>query len=162
MKRFVLLIILLDDGTNGTKRYTNRASSTNRSEGGCYYNGPTTLFTDRQDPVEPARCANRCKSSYNPRTSFDESKRSERSWQQAALEAGINIDFPGSTEHKDRYKTPSRGNFAGFTINPQPDLTLLDRRFEKFSYEPSFTEYQSKYTFPDANAIDKFPWIKKL
>ncbi len=83
-------------------------------------------------------------------------------WRKHAKEAGINLDFPGQTEFQHRYKNPVVPEYRNFIINPQPDFYKMGRPLTSAPYYPKVTEYQSRYKYPDSNAIDKFPWIKKF
>ena len=85
----------------------------------------------------------------------------EEEWKKFAREAGINLEFPGISEQKAKYKVPEKENYKNFLINPQPDLAKFKRPFSMPVIEKKQTEYQFRYKFPDSKDIDKFPWIKK-
>lgn len=74
-------------------------------------------------------------------------------------QAGINTTYPGRTEYMTRYKSPpSDVKTSDFIVNPTPNFMLHGRPLGLTSYTPSFTEYQKRYEWPDANKIVKLPW----
>lgn len=83
-------------------------------------------------------------------------------WKKHATEAGINLNFPGISEQKYRYTKPVKPEYKNFVLNPQPDYSRFDRPFTIAACYPISTEYSSRYQYPDANKIDKFPWIKQF
>ena len=92
-------------------------------------------------------------------TSAKSNHRSE-DWKKDAIEAGINLNFPGISEQKYRYSKPVKENYLNFVINPQLNIGLLGRPFSEAIIEPIGTEYQNRFKHANANPIDKFPWIK--
>ncbi|KAL5009507.1 hypothetical protein ScPMuIL_011812 [Solemya velum] len=77
-------------------------------------------------------------------------------------QAGINTTYPGITEYKKRYTRPPMDiPTSHFTINPTPDLMLNERPLGLESFESSFTEYQTRYEWPDGNKIERHPWLRK-
>uniref|UniRef100_A0A0B6Y2D4 Uncharacterized protein n=1 Tax=Arion vulgaris TaxID=1028688 RepID=A0A0B6Y2D4_9EUPU len=76
-------------------------------------------------------------------------------------QAGIKTKFPSQSEYTLRFKTPDRdGPVSDFKINPAPDFSVYGRPIESTCYMPSFTEYQSRYEWPDASKIMKTPWLR--
>jgi len=74
-------------------------------------------------------------------------------------QAGINTTYPGKTEYMTRYKAPpSDIKTSDFIVNPTPNFMLHGRPLGLTTYSPSFTEYQKRYEWPDANKIVKLPW----
>ena len=77
-------------------------------------------------------------------------------------QAGINTTFPGKPEYMTRYKAPPHDiKTSHFIINPTPDFMLHGRPLGLTTYTPSFTEYQTRYEWPDGNKIVKLPWRRK-
>lgn len=77
-------------------------------------------------------------------------------------QAGINTTFPGRTEYMLRYSSPSDNPCTSdFLINPVPNMQIHGRPQGKARYEPSFTEYQTRYEWPDGEKIVKLPWMRK-
>ncbi|KAK7503275.1 hypothetical protein BaRGS_00005540 [Batillaria attramentaria] len=77
-------------------------------------------------------------------------------------QAGINTTFPGRTEYMQRYNDPADSTkTSDFTINPKPNLHIFGRTLGKARYDPGFTEYQTRYEWPDGNRIVKLPWLRK-
>lgn len=74
-------------------------------------------------------------------------------------QAGINTTYPGRTEYMTRYKSPPQDiRTSDFIVNPTPNFMLHGRPLGLTTYTPSFTEYQKRYEWPDANKIVKLPW----
>ena len=130
----------------------------------------TMTNTDQQEPADEAatsksntKLLSRSKSTVehakivplDNRNSIDE-------WKKHATEAGINVSFPGISEQKYRYQRPVKPEYKNFVVNPQPDLARFDRPFTIAACYPLSTEYGSKFEYPNANKIDKFPWIKQF
>lgn len=99
-------------------------------------------------------------SSYGTCETVQISNVHNHNWKKHAIEAGINLNVPGKSEHQYRYKTPVKPNYKNFVVNPQQDTMLLRRPFLLADYDAATTEYRQRYMFPDKNKIDKFPWIK--
>ncbi|KAK7107325.1 hypothetical protein V1264_015270 [Littorina saxatilis] len=77
-------------------------------------------------------------------------------------QAGINTTFPGRTEYMQRYGAPkSDCKTNDFLINPRPNMNIHGRPLGKARYDPSFTEYQTRYDWPDGEKIVKLPWMRK-
>jgi len=77
-------------------------------------------------------------------------------------QAGINTTFPGRTEYMQRYASPcSEPTSSDFLINPRPNLQIHGRPLGKARYDPTFTEYQTRYEWPDGEKIVKLPWMRK-
>lgn len=77
-------------------------------------------------------------------------------------QAGINTTFPGRTEYMLRYNTQrDTAKSSDFIINPKPNLHIFGRPLGKAHYEPGFTEYQTRYDWPDGERIVKLPWLRK-
>ncbi|BFZ10247.1 hypothetical protein BsWGS_13285 [Bradybaena similaris] len=75
-------------------------------------------------------------------------------------QAGINTTYPGKTEYMLQFKAPDRdAPSSDFHINPSPDFTIYGRPLEASCYTPAFTEYQTRYEWPDGNQIAKVPWL---
>ncbi len=72
-----------------------------------------------------------------------------KDWKQIATEAGINLNFPGQTEHQYRYVKKTYPEFKNFVINPQIDLSRFDRPFKTAKIYPNSTEYKSRYVYPE-------------
>ena len=81
-------------------------------------------------------------------------------WRKHALEAGINLNVPGNSEHQYRYTSPVKANYKHFVLNPQQETRLLKRPFLLADYDQITSEYRQRFMFPNKNQIDKFPWIK--
>lgn len=92
-----------------------------------------------------------------PKEAFEDAN-----WKKHAVEAGINIEFPGTTEQKSRFVKPRKSDYRNFVVNPQPDTSRFQRPFTSAATYAIRTEYSHRYKFPDANLIDKFPWIKQF
>lgn len=76
-------------------------------------------------------------------------------------QAGINTDFPGKSEYMHRFKSPvSDMPTPDFKINPTPNFAVYGRPMQTAKYVPSFTEYQTRYEWPDAEKIVKMPWLR--
>jgi hypothetical protein len=89
-------------------------------------------------------------------------KQQKDDWRKHAIEAGINLNFPGISEQKYRYTKPIKPEYKNFVLNPQPDYKRFDRPITMAACYPISTEYTSRYQYPDSNKIDKFPWIKQF
>lgn len=77
-------------------------------------------------------------------------------------QAGINTTFPGRTEYMIRYNNPADSQKSSdFVINPKPNLHIFGRPLGQARYEPGFTEYQTRYDWPDGEKICKLPWLRK-
>lgn len=77
-------------------------------------------------------------------------------------QAGINTTFPGKTEYMTKYDCPPMNiKTSAFNINPSPDFTLHERSLGRATYDPSNTEYQVRYDWPDSEKIVKRPWLRK-
>ncbi|XP_013380102.1 uncharacterized protein LOC106151404 [Lingula anatina] len=75
---------------------------------------------------------------------------------------GINMTFPGKTEYMVRYKRPPLDpKTSDFLINPTPNFMASGRPLMKGQYESSFTEYQTRFEWPDSRKIVKLPWLRK-
>ena len=62
-----------------------------------------------------------------------------------------------------RYKRPPLDHkTVPFTINPTPDISGHGRPQARVALEPSCTEYQWRYEWPNSAKIEKLPWIKKF
>lgn len=83
-------------------------------------------------------------------------------WRKHAMEAGINLNVPGNSEHQYRYTSPVKANYKNFVLNPQQDTRLMKRPFLLADYDQITSEYRQRFMFPNKNQIDKFPWIKQL
>jgi len=77
-------------------------------------------------------------------------------------QAGINTSFPGTTEYMQRFKSPTIYDepTQDFRINPSPNFGIYKRPMQTAPYIPSFTEYQTRYEWPDAEKIVKMPWLR--
>ncbi|XP_005108686.1 uncharacterized protein LOC101862217 [Aplysia californica] len=76
-------------------------------------------------------------------------------------QAGINTTFPGRTEYMQRFKAPDTDvPTSDFRINPAPNFGIYGRPMQTARYVPSFTEYQTRYEWPDAEKIVKLPWLR--
>ncbi|GFO27240.1 hypothetical protein PoB_005374500 [Plakobranchus ocellatus] len=76
-------------------------------------------------------------------------------------QAGINTTFPGRTEYMQRFKAPDTDlPTSDFRINPSPNFSIYGRPMQRARYIPSFTEYQTRYEWPDAEQIVKLPWLR--
>ncbi|RUS86094.1 hypothetical protein EGW08_006114 [Elysia chlorotica] len=76
-------------------------------------------------------------------------------------QAGINTSFPGKTEYMQRFKAPDTDlPTPDFKINPSPNFAIYGRPMQRACYIPSFTEYQTRYEWPDAEKIVKLPWLR--
>jgi len=77
-------------------------------------------------------------------------------------QAGINTTFPGTTEYMQRFKSPTIYDepTQDFRINPSPNFGIYKRPMQTAPYIPSFTEYQTRYEWPDAEKIVKMPWLR--
>jgi len=77
-------------------------------------------------------------------------------------QAGINTTFPGRSEYMQRYAAPQDSpRTSDFLINPTPNMNIHGRPLGKASYIPSFTEYQTRYDWPDGEKVVKLPWMRK-
>ncbi|XP_076444468.1 uncharacterized protein LOC143282679 [Babylonia areolata] len=77
-------------------------------------------------------------------------------------QAGINTTFPGRTEYMQRYASPADiTRCSDFLINPKPNMQIHGRPLGKACYQPSFTEYQTRFDWPDGEKIVKLPWLRK-
>ncbi|XP_060077353.1 uncharacterized protein LOC132556914 [Ylistrum balloti] len=77
-------------------------------------------------------------------------------------QAGINTTFPGRTEYMTKYGRPPMDiPTSAFNINPSPDFTLHQRPLGRATYDPSNTEYQVRYDWPDSEKIVRMPWLRK-
>eukprot|EP00918_Siedleckia_nematoides_P046325 GHVU01101540.1.p1 GENE.GHVU01101540.1~~GHVU01101540.1.p1 ORF type:complete len:318 (+),score=24.29 GHVU01101540.1:35-988(+) len=78
-------------------------------------------------------------------------------------QCGINTTYPGKTEYMTRYNVPrpKEQHTKGFIINPTPNFYVHGRPLATMQYERSFTEYQTRYEWPEACKIIKLPWLKK-
>ncbi|OWF51674.1 uncharacterized protein LOC110448810 isoform X2 [Mizuhopecten yessoensis] len=77
-------------------------------------------------------------------------------------QAGINTTFPGRTEYMTKYGRPPMDiPTSPFNINPTPDFTLHQRPLGQTTYDPSNTEYQVRYDWPDSEKIVRMPWLRK-
>ncbi|XP_033741158.1 uncharacterized protein LOC117327984 [Pecten maximus] len=77
-------------------------------------------------------------------------------------QAGINTTFPGRTEYMTKYGRPPMDiPTSAFNINPTPDFTLHERPLGRATYDPSNTEYQVRYDWPDSEKIVMRPWLRK-
>ncbi|XP_074662331.1 uncharacterized protein LOC141914891 [Tubulanus polymorphus] len=75
---------------------------------------------------------------------------------------GINMIFPGKSEYKTRYsRPPPDEKTSPFIINPAPNYHIYGRPLAKQQFDPSYTEYQTRYEWPDGSKIIKLPWLKK-
>ncbi|XP_064629172.1 uncharacterized protein LOC135488475 [Lineus longissimus] len=75
---------------------------------------------------------------------------------------GINTTFPGKSEYKTRYsQPPPKPKTSDFIINPQPNFHIHGRPLAKIAFEPSYTEYQYRYEWPDGARITRLPWLRK-
>ena len=84
-------------------------------------------------------------------------------WKKDAIEAGIRVDYQGTTEHDYHYGKPQKEEYRNFVLNPQVDMTKSGLRpFTIAQFYPISTEYSDHYKFPDHTKVDKFPWIKKF
>jgi hypothetical protein len=84
-------------------------------------------------------------------------------WKKHAIEAGIRVDYQGTTEHNYHYGKPQKEDYRNFVLNPQVDMTKSGLRpFTIAQFYPVGTEYSDHYKFPDHTKVDKFPWIKKF
>lgn len=81
-------------------------------------------------------------------------------WRKHAMEAGINLNVPGNSEHQYRYTSPVKANYKNFVLNPQQDTRLMKRPFLLADYDQITSEYRQRFVFPNKNQNDKFPWIK--
>ncbi|KAL8606782.1 hypothetical protein ACOMHN_049611 [Nucella lapillus] len=73
--------------------------------------------------------------------------------------AGINTVFPGRTEYMQRYTPPMNvQRISDFLINPRPDMQIHGRPLGKAHYDPTYTEYQNRYDWPDGKKISTHPW----
>jgi hypothetical protein len=174
----------IEDYESGERRFENRASSTNKNQSGYYfqqeqkYNIP--LYSDKfknesgsgeapQAYSEEVQVLKRESHKQRPMTvgpvmsrhSHHKSRGDVDDWKRLAREAGINPDFPGTTEQKSKYTRPPVNNYKDFKLNPQMEFHRLSRPFTAAAFRPLTTEYQSNYKIPDGNLIDKFPWIKQ-
>ena len=174
------------DNCNQPRRFENRASPTNMNTSGycfqsaqkyCYplYSDTVTSQTlnlESQNPAckeETQVITNKIESSSNktrPKSCVVSSGNYGQAehlddWKKYAREAGINTEFPGTTEMKSRYLKPTTNEYKGFVINPQMDTNRIMRPFTTAAYYPLTTEYQTNYKVPDAKLIDKLPWIKQ-
>lgn len=96
-------------------------------------------------------------------TNSTSSSGKDETWKKYAREAGLVVDFPAeTTEYRSHYLPPPNKNLKNFTLNPQLDLHKLRRPFSEAVEFPKTTEYRTRYAYPDAERIDKFPWIKNL
>jgi hypothetical protein len=79
-----------------------------------------------------------------------------------AKECGINIDFPGISEKKERYIDRSNMKQCGkFTINPQ-SYTNDRLSFSKPFFYPLYTEYYDNYCSNDKKEIyNILPWQRE-
>ncbi|GFR61323.1 beta propeller repeat TECPR [Elysia marginata] len=94
--------------------------------------------------------ANRCAA---PRQPYEELSVQEQ--------AGINTTFPGKTEYMQRFKAPDTDlPTPDFKINPSPNFAIYGRPMQRACYIPSFTEYQTRYEWPDSEKIVKLPWLR--
>jgi len=76
-------------------------------------------------------------------------------------QAGINTTFPGRTEYMQRFKAPATDEpTCDFRINPSPNFAIYGRPMQTAGYVPSFTEYQTRYDWPEAEKIEKTPWLR--
>lgn len=95
-----------------------------------------------------------------PKFSHENNTIDNKTWRIHAREAGINLEFPGTTEQKSQYKEPKKEAYKNFVINPQLNLSKLvcyGPRTEKSTE----SEYQSRYKHPAQTPVDKFPWFAK-
>ena len=77
-------------------------------------------------------------------------------------QAGINMTFPGRTEYMQRYAPPAQSPVASdFLINPKPNMGIHGRPLGRGLYQSNFTEYQTRYEWPDGERIVKLPWMRK-
>lgn len=84
-------------------------------------------------------------------------------WKKHATEAGIRIEYQGTTEHAYHYTKPQKEEYRNFVLNPQVDMTKSGLRpFTIAQFYPVGTEYSDHFKYPDHTKIDKFPWIKKF
>jgi len=76
-------------------------------------------------------------------------------------QAGINTVFPGKTEYMYRYNTAAPNvPTPDFIINPTPNFAAYGRPMQRGKYYPTFTEYQTRYEWPDGEKIVKRPWLR--
>ena len=79
----------------------------------------------------------------------------------AAECAGINTTFPGLSEYSSRYTAPRQSSrVTDLTINPTPNMGIHGRPLGQALYQPSFTEYDMRYDWPDGEKIVRLPWIR--
>lgn len=161
-------------------RYENKASITSRNVTGGYYTDTRkyefplyekqeTRLQEHHLNNEPAPSARLQRSNTSiglyqrPEVNYSSMGNYEdnNTWKKHATEAGINVNYPGTTEQKYRYQAPNRKEYTNFTLNPQPDISRFDRPFTTQAYFTNSSEYQARYKYPDGNQIDKFPWIKQ-
>ena len=77
-------------------------------------------------------------------------------------QAGINTTFPGRTEYMHKFEVPEMDiKTSAFNINPTPDFLLHKRPLGQTTWDPSNTEYQVRYEWPDSRKIVKTPWLRK-
>jgi hypothetical protein len=85
------------------------------------------------------------------------------SYEKTVIASGMIPYFPDKSEYTYSFPRPITSKPSRFTINPQPDQTkYAGRPFKSATVDPKITEYQIRYTRPDGNKIDRFPWLKKL
>lgn len=74
-------------------------------------------------------------------------------------QCGINTTFPGKTEYTKRYTRPPMDlPTSDFTINPPPNFAIHGRPLGRSVYEVGFTEYQTRFEWPDGRKLIKLPW----
>lgn len=151
---------------------------TNRNVSGSYYSDTVkydfpiykkqnTRLSENQienlpPAIHPSHKTNTSMSVNNLPKFFDNEALVDSNWKKHAVEAGINLEFPGTTEHKSKFFKPKKSYYRNFVVNPQPDMSRFQRPFTTAATYPIRTEYSHRYKFPDANSIDKFPWIKQF
>lgn len=101
----------------------------------------------------------RSASAVEPRRHCHYSNANPQSVQEAC---GINMTFPGKSESRTRYtRPPPDQKTSPFIINPATDYYIYGRPLAKLQSEASFTEYQTRYEWPDSGKIMKLPWLRK-
>lgn len=74
---------------------------------------------------------------------------------------GINMTFPGITEYKKRYSQSLDTPCKDYLINPSPNFAYVGRPMGIYEPTPNFTEYQTRFEWPDGTRIVKLPWLRQ-
>ncbi|CAF4720800.1 unnamed protein product, partial [Rotaria sp. Silwood2] len=74
--------------------------------------------------------------------------------------AGMNINYPGKTESAISYVKPEEPSYSLSLPIAQPDYTSVGRPLTHLVPGSTATEYIQSYTFPDAEKVERYPWLR--